>query len=89
MPEFTEREVNFVVSDREGYLSRLVPDLKGFDILALDRTLGTRMDERIRNSATTLNDFFEMSLVLNQSLIFVWLRLGCKRMTDSNYVNLR
>lgn len=39
--EFTEREVNFVVSDEEGYLFRLVPDLEGFLLSPLDRALDT------------------------------------------------
>lgn len=38
-PVFTEREVNFVVSDREGYLFRLVPDLEGFRLSPLDKAL--------------------------------------------------
>lgn len=46
-PEFTEREVNFVVSDSEGYLFRLVPDLTGFDLSPLDRALGTSIDQQV------------------------------------------
>jgi len=38
-PQFTEREVNFEVSDSEGYLFRLVPDLEGFRLSPLDKAL--------------------------------------------------
>lgn len=50
-PQFTEREVNFVVSDSEGYLFRLVPDLEGFHLspldLALDQEINTVLAEKI------------------------------------------
>lgn len=38
-PRFTEREVNFEVSDGKGYLFRLVPDLEGFRLSPLDMAL--------------------------------------------------
>ena len=47
VPEFSEREVNFVVSDRKGYLFRLVPNLAGFDLSPLDRALGTNVDQQV------------------------------------------
>lgn len=43
-PRFTEREVNFEVSDSEGYLFRLVPDLEGFRISLLDRALDVNVN---------------------------------------------
>ncbi|MBL7759130.1 MAG: hypothetical protein JNK08_00380 [Sediminibacterium sp.] len=41
---FTEREVSFVVSDREGYLFRLIPDLEGFCLSPLDRALDVEVN---------------------------------------------
>ena len=45
--QFTEREVNFVVSDREGYLFRLVPDLEGFCLSQLDKALDADIDPEL------------------------------------------
>jgi hypothetical protein len=35
-----QREINFEVLDREGYVCRLVPQLYGFELSPLDRALG-------------------------------------------------
>ena len=40
-PIETEREINFVVLDHEGYVCRLVPGLFGFNLSPLDFALGS------------------------------------------------
>ncbi len=39
-PIETEREMNFVILDNEGYVCRLVPGLLGFNLSPLDLALG-------------------------------------------------
>ncbi|MCA6441244.1 MAG: hypothetical protein IM598_10565 [Chitinophagaceae bacterium] len=46
-PRFTEREVNFEVSNSEGYLFRLVPDLEGFRLSPLDKALDAEINPKL------------------------------------------
>jgi hypothetical protein len=39
IPLETEREINFIVKNKEGYVCRLVPRIYGFDISPLDKAL--------------------------------------------------
>ena len=43
-PQTSQREVQFCVSDEEGYLFRLVPIPEGFAISKLDRAVGHSID---------------------------------------------
>lgn len=43
-PQTSEREVQFSVSDQEGYLFRLVPTPDGFAVSKLDQVVGQSID---------------------------------------------
>lgn len=44
---YTEREINFVVSDNQGYLFKLVPDIASFRLSLLDQALGIKANPSI------------------------------------------
>lgn len=39
-PVRSNRELNFVITNKEGYVCRLVPDIYGFGLSPLDKALG-------------------------------------------------
>ena len=51
---FTDREVNFAISEHNEYLFRLVPAYDGFEISPLDKALGTMIPFSL---VARLNDF--------------------------------
>lgn len=50
----TDREVNYVVNDKEGYVCRLVPGYAGFEISQHDKALNNYPPDKI---ITSISDF--------------------------------
>lgn len=47
---FSEREINFIVFNKEGYFCRLVPGENGFQISRHDKSLENLPDQHILNN---------------------------------------